>query len=204
MVLHKTALPVRRFLALCAIAVFCALARPGRASAQPTDLHQCLSGASPTCYDVKGALVISFCSPDSVRSFQYYYGRVAWYPLRCVGPITVAVETSSLPDTRFPLYVEVVPLPEPSAFPLVCENLAGNVILIVYGHFGAPCGEWDEVGPVDITSVVPLGSLYAIRVHFFGNPTGYSPAMDCVRVTAQPADSAVRSGTWTRVKSLFR
>jgi len=31
--------------------------------------------------------------------------------------------------------------------------------MIVYGHYGDLCGAWDEVGPIDITPIVPIGTL---------------------------------------------
>jgi hypothetical protein len=129
-------------------------------------------------------------------------------PVAFVGPITVGVETISTLDTRFPLYVEVVPLQGSEWFPPVCENLPGNVVLIVYGHFDEPCGAWDEAGPIDITNVVPLGSLYALRLYFFDRGVsggGTSPALGCLRVTAHPVETrAVAPATWGRVKALFR
>jgi hypothetical protein len=117
------------------------------------------------------------------------------------------VETYSMYATRFPLYVEVVPLRDSADFPWVCQNLPGRVIFIVYGQSGisAPCGTWDEAGPIDITTFVPIGSLYALRLYFFSNLSGDSPAVGCIRVTAQAGSTTpVTSTAWGKVKSLYR
>lgn len=174
-----------------------ALALPSVVSAQPTDLFTCLSRADPTCQDIGGPLTETTCP----KLFENYYGRVAFYPLRCVGSVTVEVETYASWRTRFPLYVEVVPL-TPGAAP--CENAAGNVILIAHGGFEVPCGTWETAGPVDITSVVPIGSLYAIRLYFLGSSGGLSPGVDCVRVTAHPVTSSLASMSWGQAKILFK
>jgi hypothetical protein len=199
---------LKRALFACMATLICVLAMLGQARAQaPSELYVCLSwgGANnPACWDVGGRLVATNCG-DGGRYFENYYGSVSWYPLLCVGPIVVSVETVATPNTRFPLYVEVVPLGSP---PLgdslgVCENAAGNVVLVAYGATD-PCGTWASSWPTNITSIVPLGSLYAIRVRFLGGWVGYSPALDCIRVTAQPVTSAVEQQSWGLVKSLYR
>jgi hypothetical protein len=127
---------------------FVALALPLSASAQyPTDLNQCLNGGfSGGCFDVGGALLIDICSydPPTEQLFTRWFGRLAFFPLQCAGPITVAVETASRVNNRFPLYVEVVPIPNDfNEWYRACEDLPGYVVQIVYGHFGVPCGVWD-------------------------------------------------------------
>jgi hypothetical protein len=206
---RETAVPLTRIAPIRAVVVVLwALALPIGASAQPTDLFICMPPYSPTCFQGGGARTVAdFCStnPPTARVFLNFFGRVAWYPLRCVGPITVAVETTSPPDVRYPLYVEIVPLRGPADFPYVCGNLPGNLVQIVYGHYGILCGVWDEVGPMDITRIVPLGSLYALRLYFFAREDGFSPAVGCVRVTAHPADTtAAVPSTWGRVKALYK
>ena len=210
---HKAAVSLMRCVLVRAVAVLWALAQPTGASAQyPTDLHRCLDGGFPGwptgCVDVEGALLIDFCSEDPpvARYYSQWFGRLAFFPLQCAGPITVAVETASRTSNRFPLYVEVVPIPNDSReWYRICEDLPGYVVQIVYGHFGVPCGVWDEVGPVDITTVIPVGSLYALQLRSFGSATGYSPGVNCVRVTAQPVDNTpVASTTWGLVKALYR
>ena len=203
----EAAVPVARGRVVSTILALWALALPTGASAQyPTDLYKCLTspGVWPAC-EVTGDLVIGVCSldPPTFRYFDRWLGRLAFFPLRCVGPITVSVETTSPVNTRFPLYVEIVPLQGTGDYH-VCEDLPGYVVLIVYGHFGQQCGTWNDVGPVDITTVVPLGSLYALRLHAFARRGGYSPAVDCIRVTAHPVETPVAPTTWGRVKALFR
>jgi hypothetical protein len=166
------------------------------ASAQPTDLDRCLSTSTPTCVNVFAGAVQTECG----RLFDSFSGRIAWWPLRCVGPIVVAVENVALWDLQFPLYVEVVPLLQPAA---PCFLDPGYVIFVVHG-VSHGCGGWEVSSAIDITSVVPLGSSYAIRIHFFDSSFRYSPSMDCIRVTAQPATSPVEELTWTHAKSLYR
>jgi len=184
---------------LCRIAVtiwaFAAVA----ASAQPpTELDKCLSrsGDDPTCTDIGGPITFTECN----QRFENFFGRIAWYPLQCIGPITISIETYAHWETRFPLYVEVVPLRDPTE---VCENSPGFVVLVARGS-GDPCGTSETAGPMDITSVAPIGTSYAIRVFFLGHPTGDSTAMDCIRVTAQPVASPIDQHTWASVKTIYR
>ena len=166
------------------------------AAAQPVELFECLSSPEsfPTCEDIGGGVLFTECP----ARFYRFYGRIAWFPLRCVGPITVGVKTAGFWSTRFPLYVEVVPLRQN---PGVCVNDPGYVVMIARGGF-APCGTWETVGPVDITTVIPVGSSYALRLRFFGAPGGDSPGVDCVRVT--PHLTGVTATTWGQVKCLFK
>ena len=135
--------------------------------------------------------------------FAIFVGYVAWYPLQSVGPITVALETASLPGTRYPIYVEVVPLEGLGDY-RVCDS-AGSVVATVYGHNYDPCGIWDEIGPVDITTAVPIGSFYAIRLYFPGHWRGFAPAFLCLRVTAHPVETTrVAPTSWGLVKALYK
>jgi hypothetical protein len=192
----------------CLLAVICwALAQPSSVGAQPTDLFMCVPFpvGDFSCANLLGPLVLVECpgDPPTFRPFETYRGRKAWYPLRCVGPITVEVMTYADLFTQFPLYVEVVPISEDSSeWWRACENLPGSVVLITYGRFNTPCGDWEARGPIDITRVVPLGSLYALRLRFFDSREAQSPAIGCIRVTAHP--SAVVARTWGQVKALFR
>jgi len=205
---RERTIPVRRGPVACMVLSLWALATG--ASAQPSEFATCLPLSSPPCSQLGGGgTIFTMCptDPPTERLFVLYFGPVAWGPLRCVGPITVAVESFSGADTRFPLYVEVVPLQESSDFPGVCSNLPGYLTLIVYGqsYLSAPCGAWDEAGPIDITNVIPIGSLYALRLYFFSNRVGYSPAVGCVSVTAHPiAPASVTSTTWSNLKTLYR
>jgi hypothetical protein len=169
---------------------------PRAASAQaPTEIFRCLGTRDdPTCTDITGPIVITQCP----RHFEIFYGRVAWYPIRNVGPVTISVETFAHFLTRFPLYVEVVPIDDRIG---VCDNAPGNVVMVARGG-QSPCGTWETVGPIDISPVVPIGSNYALRLRFFGSPGGESPAVGCVRVT--PNATAVLPSAWTTVKGLYR
>ncbi len=47
--------------------------------------------------------------------------------------------TLSLPETRYPFYVQVVPLQRWDDY-RVCQDLRGYVVLTVYGHMVDPGG----------------------------------------------------------------
>lgn len=200
--------PLRWCLIACAFV--CLWARASKASAQLTEFFACPWRGEASCVALHGgSTILAQCSsdPPAYNTFRDFFGPLAWYPLRCVGPITVALETFSPANTRFPVYVEVVPLRDSADFPWVCENIPGRVIFIVYGqsHISAPCGAWDEAGPIDITQFVPVGSLYAIRLYCFSNVMGTSPFLGCIRVTAHPVESTpVASRTWGNVKALYK
>src|SRR5262249_12362642 len=78
------------------------------AAAQPTELFECFGHSVPACSDVAGGLFTDF------DCFQYHYegyrGRVAWFPLRYVGAVTLEIWARSVPGTRFPLFFEILPL----------------------------------------------------------------------------------------------
>ena len=201
---RETTVPLSGIRLALVVLVLWALALLRVASAQyRTDLVTCLSGPQipPACNNPFMFIAVH-CSPAN-RVFVRFIGRLAWYPLQCVGPITVSVESTSPPETRFPIYVEVVPLEGTGDFH-VCEDLSGYVVAIVNGHVDEPCGKWDAVGPIDITRVAPLGSLYAVRLYFFGREDGFSPAIDCFRITAHPVETTVTPTTWSLVKGLFK
>jgi hypothetical protein len=165
-------------------------------SAQPSDLFTCIDFMRPPCQEVGTALI----TPDCGREFETFFGRIAWFPLQCVGPVVVEIESIALPNTQFPVYVEVVPLG--SSHTEICNNDLGYVVLVVNGD-PAPCGGWTSSGLIDITRYVAVGDFYALRLHFFGNPFGYSPGVGCVRVTSQVSDID-RDFTWGNVKQLYR
>jgi hypothetical protein len=114
-----------------------------------------------------------------------------------VGPIVVGLETVVPFTTQFPLYVEIVPLPGNG-----CKS-PGYLVLQV---FGVPddCGGWTMSSPIDITRFVPIGSPYALRVHYFGNLEAFSPGLACVRVTPETEQSASGRAGWGHVKQLYR
>jgi hypothetical protein len=166
------------------------------AKAQPTELYTCTSLSTPTCYEVWGPGILGDC----FRLFDVFIGQVAYYPLRCIGPITIAIENLSIPSVQFPLYLEVVPLGES---PAPCANDPGYLVHIVRGVEGG-CGGWETSPQIDITEFVPIGTLYALRLRYLYNRYGYSPATDCVRVTAVATTSAVEHFNWGTVKTLYK
>jgi hypothetical protein len=169
-------------------------------------MSACLSGGlTPWCQSVGGRGLIDI---ECRRWFSGYIGHMALVPLTCVGPITVEVEVAAhFSVNRYPLYVEIVPLPEWDDFPCGDPAPPGRVVLVAYGDLHDSCGTWVRRGPMDITSVVPLGSRYSLRFYFFGRYDVYmwSPYIDCIRVTAHPAGTTrVQPVSWGMVKSLYR
>jgi hypothetical protein len=169
----------------------------GGASAQPTDLYTCTSASEPNCVEVGAGIVVD---QGCIEHFDEYIGRIAWYPLRCVGPITVDIQNLAIWSVTYPVYVEVVPLLDAQ---VPCEINHAFVISILRG-VGAHCGGWETSSSIDITNLVPLGALYALRLHFFDSELGKSPAIRCVRVTATPATSGLALGSWGNIKRLYR
>ena len=174
------------------------------AGAQSSDLHACLASGGGTpyyCAELHAGVLLNL---DCNRSYVFNSGRVAWYPLRCVGPITIEVNAQSLSNNRYPLYIEVIPAPEfppPRDYSPCYEP--GYVVMTVRGRWG--CDPWESIGPIDITPFIPLGSTYAVQVVFFHTRDGVleSPGMNCIRVTAQPITSALSQVTWTGIKTLY-
>lgn len=172
-----------------------AFAVSSTASAQRTDLSVCVSTALPQCVDVVGGAVQGVgCD----RLFEGFHGRIAWWPLQCVGSITIAVENIAIWNTLYPIYVEVVPLRDPIA---PCDNDPGFLVFTVRG-IATDCGGWETSSPIDITRLLPVGSFYALRLYFFDSPLGESPTIDCVRVTT--STSEVARASWGQVKVLYR
>jgi hypothetical protein len=174
------------------------------ANAQPSELFHCLFSHTdlPPCRDIHGSILFH---NECGRAFVRYLSHVGWYPLRCVGPIEVAVETASSFYDQFPLYVEIVPLDgiDPTQ---VCENALGYVLLTLHPDRSSPesCDFWRSSGIVDISSIVPIGGTYALRLYGFHHPVSNSSAVDCVRVIAHPAPAAVARQSWGLVKCLYR
>lgn len=174
------------------------------AGAQPSDLYACLERGGGTPYYCAELISGVLLNLDCNRSYGFYSGRVAWYPLRCVGPITIEVNAQAHLSNRYPLYIEIIPAP---AFPPPRDYSPcyepGYVVMTARGGFG--CDPWESVGPVDITPFIPLGSTYAVQVVFFHTRDGFveSPGLDCLRITAHPVTSALSQVTWTRIKTLY-
>ncbi len=177
------------------IALVLTAGSPREAGAQLTDLYTCLErgGPIPYCAEVKSGGLFNL---DCNRGYAFYSGRIAWYPLRCVGPITIEINAAAHLSNRYPLYIEVVPL---GGSPCIDP---GYVVMTARGEFG--CDPWESVGPLDITQFVPLGSSYALQVVFFHTADGFleSPGLDCIRVTSHP--TALNQLTWTQIKKLYR
>jgi hypothetical protein len=164
-----------------------------KADAQPANLFSCLGGGDlPYCRGPGTGIITDLgCG----QSFELFSGRVTWYPLRCLGPITIEINARAFLDNRYPLYVEIVPEgSRPCLDP-------GYLVMIARGGFD--CGYWESIS-VDITDIVPLGSTYALQVVFFEGAGGSrgGPGLDCVRITSHPV--AVSPTTWGRVKALFK
>jgi hypothetical protein len=174
----------------------------------PTELDDCTGPGADFCFDGVPALLDSECA----AIFEGYDGRIAWPPLRNMGPVTIAVQTrfrvGSGPQGSFmlPLYVEV--RNRTSEFDrLECDTgLSGSLVLVANGS--EQCGGiWESVGPLDLTRYgLPLGALYSVHCVFFRlspqERTTRSVGFSCIRVTSNP--TTVAAATWGLVKSLYK
>jgi hypothetical protein len=191
---------------LTLVALIGALAGPDPAGAQSTDLFTCIElfGERPDCSNVgSGLVVIPQCFG---RVFGQFIGFMAWFPLRNVGPIEVEIEAASSAFTHYPLYVQIVPLDGVDR-ERVCgtEPIPGYVIMTIFPRRTLPddpCDRWESSGVIDISRIVPIGGLYALRLYAFNHRFGTSPGIDCVRIT--PVTSTVAKTTWGGVKWLYR
>src|SRR5262245_11559464 len=186
----------RTFLLLLAVAV-----APHGAMAQRTTLYDCIPFESVVepCVEISTSdLVELTCS--SVRRYENYRGNVAWLALRYMGPIKIEIEAREVPGTRFPLFVEVVPLAPGDDGRDACEQL-GLVVMRAYGR--TRCEEW-ESEIVDLGFHVPIGGSYSVRLRFFGDSDAefQSAYFGCIRVT--PVTTAVVARTWTTARQLYR
>ena len=175
-----------------------------RSEAQvPTDLEDCVAIGASFCTDSTAVLVDDSCG----ETFNRYYGRLAWPPLRNVGPVTIAVETINAQGTTYPLYVEVRGRNDSTSTD--CRtDMAGHLVLVAQG--GTQCGgTWESVGPVDLTPYgVALGENYHVQCVFFESMPGplggvaHTIGFSCIKVTSQP--DAVHTASWSLVKHLYR
>src|SRR5262245_56415571 len=76
----------------------------------PTSMVFCLGADLDICSDVSaGDLLDPFC-PIGPRVWHSYLGRVAFRVLEYAGPITLEVDAQRSIFTRFPIYIEWVPV----------------------------------------------------------------------------------------------
>lgn len=173
-------------------------------AAPDVELDDCIGPSSQVCSNPPTLLPGDSCGP----AFYRFNGRIAWAPLKNIGPVTISIQTRRDRFTLLPLYVEVqANLSEVDT--TTCRAGLGGVLLLV-DQGGAPCGgTWTTIGPVDLRpfGVLP-GRFYRIQLVFFETvpfPTGErgtSPGFSCIRVRVQP--TGVASSTWTGMKQLFR
>jgi hypothetical protein len=172
--------------------------RVARSTAQTTELEDCLGPGTLSCSYGEGTLLDSLCG----QRFYVHLGIVAWPAMRNVGPITIELQTRTIPlITVYPLFVQIVQRHDTG-----CTFGAGRVVHTAYGL--NQCGGTKEViGPVDLTQFnIPPGGLYSISIAFFESlPRGrrnISVGLSCIRVTSQP--TTVVSTRWDLVKALYR
>ena len=168
----------------------------GAAGAQPSELSRCGTITPPDCGGGGRGLT------DPCASFRVYAGRVMWYPLKNVGPITIELETH-IGD--LPLYIEVVPVPDSLAESVCTSRPPGFVVAIAHG-VQACGGGWESFGPFDLRSMVPLGDTYGLQLEgfdIFDGDHNFIPAgVDCIRVRSMP--SATEGISWGLVKALYK
>jgi hypothetical protein len=169
----------------------------------PTNLEDCTGENATFCFTGTPVLVDSSCG----ARFENYQGRIAWPPLRNVGPVVIAVQArhSFEFQTFYPLYVQV--RARGPNHPPICEDgLSARVVLAARG--ADQCGgTWESIGPIDLENYgVPLGSLYSVQAIFFRTTpdqvTVRTVGFSCIRVTAMPTLGV--SVPWSSVKILYR
>jgi hypothetical protein len=174
---------------------------PHRVMAQPVQLFDCIQPLGDACLDVS---VGDFYDPLCGHTYESFRGRVAWNPLRYVGPINLEVLAHTSPGTRFPIYFEVVALAGRDPSLGYCDG-PGEILELVSGR---PDCEWGIFGPIDLTFLgIQPGELYVVRAHFLGDIQGefQSPFFACVRVApAAPVDTPVALRSWGMVKKLYK
>jgi hypothetical protein len=174
--------------------------------AQETELEDCLGPNTRACSDSERFLVEDSCGAASYR----FIGRVAWPPLKNVGPVTISVRTRAVSQvhTVFPLYFEIRGLHTFSDSTECRTRLAGVLLMEVQG--GSDCGgTWTTIGPLDLRPFsVTLGEFYHLQCLFLETIVDmfgfrfYSPGLSCIRITSEP--SPVVESTWTKAKILFQ
>ncbi|MFQ5601564.1 MAG: hypothetical protein ACE5G2_13570, partial [Candidatus Krumholzibacteriia bacterium] len=131
-----------------------------------------------------------------------YQGRVAWYPLRYVGPILLEVNARGGPGARFPLFVEILFVDQHPPDTGWCDGPAGVVLT---AHGTTDCNAWETAGPLDLSYWIDIGDPYVVRVNFILEARSWvsSPALGCIRVRPD-STTALETPTWSVVKGLYR
>ena len=125
---------------------------PGGGMAQSTTLADC-GASSAVCADVLLTETIDPSCDDGPRLLRSFAGRVAWRALKYEGPIIIKVNAKKMVGTRFPIFIEVLPLGENTGGAL-CDG-SGRVVMLAEGT--GSCDEWETAGPVDLSSWVSVG-----------------------------------------------
>ena len=177
---------------------------PLGAMAQPTELSDCMGPGTDLlyCQDISTADLLDTTCLVGPRVFELFTGRIAWWPLKYVGPISVEVNALEFAGVRFPLYIELIDVKNHPPDVGYCDGPA-NVIMQVNGS--PTCDGWETVDPLDLSPWgLSVGDTYVIRAHFFvdGYAQFHSPYLGCIRVILSP--TAVVPATWSVVKGLYR
>ena len=107
----------------------------------------------------------------------------------------ITIEVKSTIFTKFPIFVEIVPLNDDNP----CTPVGpGYVVMTSYGGHG--CNPRETVN-VNLPAIVEIGSLYAVQIFFFDGGL-VSAARDCIHVT--PDGAPVETITWSQIKRLFQ
>ena len=167
----------------------------------PTDMVFCFSSELELCADVvAGDLLDPFC-PIGPRAWKSFFGRVAFEILQYAGPITIEVDAQRSIFSRFPIYIEWIPVegrPQELGF---CDG-PGHVIAVVWG--GSQCDSpFETFGPIWLP--LEVGDRYVIRAHWVGEPGHrHQTYLNCIRVSSPTETTPIESTTWGMVKRLYR
>jgi len=171
------------------------------ASAQPSEFTDCISSLGPlaACSEVTTGISLIPC--PELRAYQGFLGRIAWGPLRYVGPITIEIGALQTSFTRrFPLVVEFVVIPDDTSRVFACDFPG----MVLANTFGEPDCKNTVLGPYSLEPFVGVGERYLVRLHALSLRLAnyHSPHVDCIRVTADPV--LIEPSTWSIVKRLYR
>lgn len=143
------------------------------------------------------------CGPAPLVAWSVL-GRWMWGPLRCVGPVELAVQVLAIPGTPpLPLIVQI----RSDAVAATCHSLPGSTVLQTFGLNSCDPDSLWVTTTVDLPRFVATGSDYWVQVEGFaqfdteGIDLLESPYFSCIRISPT---APVAAANWGSIKSLYR
>jgi len=172
------------------------------ARCQPTELFGFIG--NDTCSEISVGDFLDLSCPGGL--WQLFRGRVAWAPLRYVGPITISVDSRRSAGISIPLYVEIVPV---ASHPPELSYCDGSGIAIVQFEGHSQCDAYETIEPIDLSWFLAPGDSYVVRVLFLSAPMTaiHSAHFRRIRVSPVPTsvdtEASARPYSWGMVKALY-